>query len=83
MTTSIHISADLLARLDVQASRHGLSRNHFIVQALRQTVENEDSWSEELLDVLRRPLSEEDAQALDTSLAHVRMQRRSKKAPTL
>ena len=76
--TTIHIPEPLLNEVDERAKTLKLSRNRFIVDALRKALAEEPPWSPGFLDALRAftPLdSEHDVAAI------VRENRRSRKNP--
>ena len=82
MPTSVHIPRDLLVAVDRRAKQLGMSRNRLIVRALERDIAGETEWSPEFFEKFS-PLSSEDEEALDETLAAVRTNRRSKKPPTL
>lgn len=78
MPTTIHIPEPLLNEVDERAKTLKLSRNRFIVDALRKALAEEPPWSPGFLDALRTftPLdSEHDVAAI------VHENRRSRKNP--
>ncbi len=54
MPTTIHLTPDLLAAVDQRARDLELTRNRFISESLRRTLENDERWSPALVSELRR-----------------------------
>ena len=52
MATSVHLPGDLLQSLDERAKDLGISRNQYIVRALKKAVAEETTWSHEFLRML-------------------------------
>ncbi len=51
-TTTIHISDDLLGRIDEIVQKKGISRNRYIVQACEKSLEEEErDWPEGFFDL--------------------------------
>jgi len=53
MPTTIHLTPDLLAAVDQRARDLELTRNRFISESLRRTLENDERWSPALVSDLR------------------------------
>lgn len=81
--TTIHIPDPLLEAVDARARARGVSRNRFILEALRRVLLEEATWSPGFLDQLRKPLSRGDAAALERLSAEVVARRSSKPSPDL
>jgi predicted transcriptional regulator len=78
-TTTVHLPADLLQRLDARAAARGVSRNRVIREALEASLGLGDAWPPELVAMLSQPLEAETADALDASLAVVRSRRKNRR----
>ncbi len=52
MVTQVHLRADLLQSVDERAQELGISRNRYIVRALKKAVAEETTWSNEFLRML-------------------------------
>ena len=61
--------------LQRRAQALGVSRNHFIVEALEQRLGTKDVWPAELVRMLERPISARAAKELERSMAVVRQRR--------
>ncbi len=84
MSTTVHIPAGLLSRVDALARVRGVSRNRLVVEALEHELDARDSWPPELADMLSRPLGREAASLLDESLREMRARRTNRRrAPDL
>ena len=79
MAISVHLPAELLARVDERARRLGLSRSRYIVEALRRDAEPGGGWSPGFLAALR-DVTPEDSAAVD-ELEAALPRRRSRKGP--
>lgn len=77
MATSVHIPKDLLDRVDELARRRKMSRNRYIVHALRRAVTDETEWSPAFLDALRQLEPIEGVDELERAV----IARRSSKGP--
>ncbi|GMR23239.1 MAG: hypothetical protein BMS9Abin37_1650 [Acidobacteriota bacterium] len=52
MATTVHLPGDLLQSVDERAHELGMSRNRYIVRALKKAVAEETTWSNEFLRML-------------------------------
>ena len=52
MATTVHLPGDLLQSVDERAQELGISRNRYIVRALKKAVAEETTWSNEFLRML-------------------------------
>jgi hypothetical protein len=82
MPISVHLPADLLARVDERARRLGLSRSGYVTEALRRDTEPAGGWSPGFLAALRS-VDDEIIQAGDELVAALRPRRSRKAAPRL
>ena len=83
MSTTVHIPARLLSRVDARARARGISRNRLIVEALEGSLGARTSWPPELVSMLGQPLDARAASELAASLKAVRARRtRRRKAPS-
>lgn len=53
MSTTIHVSNELLAAVDRRAKDLRLTRNRYIVQALERSLRSETAWSPAFVEELR------------------------------
>ena len=53
MSTTIHLSGDLLAAVDRRAKDLRLTRNRYIVQALERSLRSDTEWSPAFVEELR------------------------------
>jgi predicted transcriptional regulator len=81
VSTTVHIPKKLLEQVDARAKSLGVSRNRLVVEALREKVNARDSWSPELLEMLRTPIDEETVRASHVLENTIRRTRRSRRAP--
>jgi hypothetical protein len=81
VSTTVHLPAPLLARIDERAKELGLSRNRFIVATLYEKVGEPDAWPTEFVGALKRPLSAEAVTAAHEMLHEIESSRRSRKRP--
>ncbi len=75
MTTTIHISDDLLERIDQRARALGTSRNRVIVDAIETSLGPTGTWPPELVRMLEAPVTRRSGDELEKSLAVVRSRR--------
>jgi hypothetical protein len=59
MRKSVHIPPELIEVVDQRAAALQMSRNRFIVRAIRTALGNEEKWSPEFIDALSVPLPDE------------------------
>ena len=82
MATTFHIPDNLLKAVDKRAREQKLSRNRFVIRALKKALEREDSWSPQFLDVLE-DVDDSVAEAVDDMLEAIESRRSSKEPLTL
>ena len=81
MATTVHIPDDLLRAVDERAKRLKLTRNRFVIEALKKALaERDTAWSE---DFVRQLGAQADVDAIDDMLSAIKKQRSSKGAPKL
>jgi predicted transcriptional regulator len=84
VTTTIHISNDLLERIDQRARAMGTSRNRVIVAAIETSLGSTGTWPPELVRMLAAPVDRKSGDEVEKSLAVVRSRRVNRKpAPKL
>lgn len=81
MPTTIHLPPDLLEAVDHQAKDLGLSRNRYIVRALRRALEGEPQWSPQFIRELETARSGEDGREALAEMRAVLAANRLRKAP--
>ena len=82
MATSVHIPKPLLDAVDRRAQALRISRNRLILKALERELQEDPGWSAGFFERLATP----DPALVDATgemLAHIRTNRRSKKAVRL
>lgn len=77
MPTTIHVPDELLSRVDERAKTLKMTRNRYIVEALRKALAEQSEWSPDFLDQLARL---EPVAGVDELLRGVK-QRRTRKGP--
>jgi metal-responsive CopG/Arc/MetJ family transcriptional regulator len=82
MPTSVHIPREVLAAVDRRARSLRVSRNRFILDALRRELARETEWSPGFFESLQG-IDPKDSRALEKSLAAVKASRSSKRPPKL
>jgi predicted transcriptional regulator len=82
MPTTVHIPADLLEAVDRRAKDLKMSRNRFIVEALRRVLDEDTSWSSAFVEALL-DVEPGDERLVDEMMEAIRSSRRSKAAPDL
>lgn len=84
MTTTIHLPADLLESVDHQAKELGMSRNRYIIRALKSALASETRWSPRFIGELEAArLDEEGREALAEMRAVLSKSRTRKDPPEL
>ena len=80
MPTTVHIPEDLLEKVDARASALNVTRNRYVVEALKKAVHEQTAWSPTFLAALDRlhPL-----EGADELLRIIRARRTRKAAPRL
>lgn len=81
MATTIHISDELLSRLDQRARALGTSRNRVILEAIEASLGSNGTWPPELERMLSTPLDPQTADDLEASLEVVRSRRVNRRLP--
>ncbi len=81
MSTTVHLPADLLASVDDQARELGMSRNRYIIRALKRILETETCWSARFVEELAEARSDDEARAALTDLVAGVAANRTRKAP--
>lgn len=77
MPTTIHLPDELLSRVDERAKTLKITRNRYIVEALRKVLADQTEWSPAFLEQLERL---EPIEGVD-DMARAIKQRRTRKAP--
>lgn len=81
--TSVHLPKDLLEEIDRRAAEEGLSRNRYIVEALRASIERETAWSPRLLNMIAEAAEDEESgEAVEKMLQVISSARTRKDAPS-
>lgn len=84
MTTTVHLPADLLESVDHQAKELGMSRNRYIIRALKSALDSETRWSPRFIGELEAArLDEEGREALAEMRAVLSKSRTRKDPPEL
>lgn len=84
MATSVHLPEELLEELDRRAKEVGMSRNRYIVEALRAAILRETSWSPRLLQMLAEAARDEEAsEAVEEMMSAISSGRTRKSPPKL
>ncbi len=81
MSTTIHVSPELLASVDRRAGELGISRNRYIVRALVRAVESETAWSPRLVEELAAARDDPEGQRAMEELVRVVAANRTCKPP--
>ena len=82
MATTFHIPDDLLKAVDERAKEQKLSRNRFVILALKNALESEDSWSPRFLEALDE-VDDSVAETVDDMLDAIERHRSTKKPISL
>ena len=77
MPTTIHLPDELLSRVDERAKTLKITRNRYIVEALRKVLADQTEWSPAFLEQLERL---EPIEGVD-DMARAIKQSRTRKAP--
>ncbi|MYB52412.1 MAG: ribbon-helix-helix protein, CopG family [Acidobacteriia bacterium] len=84
MTTTVHLPADLLESVDHQAKELGMSRNRYVIRALKAALDSETRWSPRFVGELEAArLDEEGREALAEMRAVLAKSRTRKDPPEL
>jgi metal-responsive CopG/Arc/MetJ family transcriptional regulator len=82
VATTVHIPSELLRAVDEQAKRLKLTRNRFIIQALKHALaEQASGWSDDFVRALHSEVADPDA--VDEMLQVIKANRSTKKPPGL
>ena len=81
MATTVHIPSELLEAVDARAKRLKLSRNRFVVEALKNALADRSELTPGFISAISKPLDEGDA--VDEMMQGIKRARSSKKAPKL
>ena len=82
MATTVHIPIELLRAVDERAKRLKLTRNRFVIEALKRALaEQVSGWSDEFVQGLASTTADPDM--VDDLMQAIRSNRTSKKAPGL
>ena len=82
MATTIHLSSELLERVDDRADELGVSRNRYIREALEAALESETRWSSRFLDSLREAGADGELHwTTEEMMREIHSRRRSRKRP--
>ena len=80
MSTTVHLPAELLKRVDERARGLNLSRNLYIRRALERMIEGETRWSGDFLGALEKAAEDKDSHAaIDEMMRSI--SRRTRKGP--
>ena len=84
MATTVHLPGDLLQSVDERAKELGISRNRYIVRALKKAVAEETSWSNEFLRMLDTAAHDKEThREIDGMVEAISAGRTRKRAPKL
>ena len=84
MATTVHLPGDLLQSVDERAKELGISRNRYIVRALKKAVAEETTWSNEFLRMLDTAAHDKEAhREIDGLVVAISARRTRKSAPKL
>ncbi len=84
MTTTIHVPAKLLDRIDSRAKALGVSRNRVILTALEASLAGREDWPPELIAMLTQPPDAKTADLFDATMrAALKRRSRPRRAPRL
>ena len=77
MATTVHIPDELLDKLDERAQAMKMTRNRYIVEALRKALRDESAWSPTFLESLERLEPIEGVDELERAIAGNRTRKRA------
>lgn len=84
MTTTVHLPVDLLESVDRLARELGMSRNRYIMRALKSALDSETRWSPRFVGELEAARSDEEGrEALEEMRAGLSKNRTRKGPPEL
>ncbi|MDE0107708.1 MAG: ribbon-helix-helix protein, CopG family [Bryobacterales bacterium] len=81
MTTTVHLPADLLESIDHQAKELRMSRNRYIIRALRSALDSETRWSPRFVGELEAARSDEEGREALAEMRAVLAKSRTRKDP--
>ena len=81
MPTTVHLPGDLLRAIDKRATEMGVSRNRYIVRALKKAVDEETNWSPAFLRTLEEAARDKDSHAEIHDMVDAIASHRTKKSP--
>jgi predicted transcriptional regulator len=77
MATTVHIPDELLEKLDERAQAMKMTRNRYIVEALRKALRDESAWSPVFLESLDRLEPIEGVDELEKAIVSSRTRKRA------
>ena len=84
MSTTIHLSGELLAAVDRRAQDLRVTRNRYIVRALERSLRDDTEWSTAFVEEIRAARHDpEDRRVLSAMLRAIKANRMSKGPPAL
>ena len=81
MTTTVHLPADLLESVDHQARELGMSRNRYIIRALKSALDSETRWSPRFVSELEAARLDEGGRKALAEMRAVLAKNRTRKDP--
>lgn len=81
MSTTIHLSAELLTAVDHRAKDLKLTRNRYIVRALERSLRDDTEWSPALVEELRAAGDDREGQEVLAEMRRVIAANRTSKGP--
>lgn len=81
MSTTIHLSAELLTAVDQRAKDLKLTRNRYIVRALERSLRDDTEWSPALVEELRAAGDDREGQEALAEMRRVIAANRTSKGP--
>lgn len=81
MSTTIHLSAELLAAVDHRARDLRVTRNRYIVRALERSLRDDTEWSPALVEDLRAVRHDAEHQSVLAEMRRAIKANRSSKGP--
>ena len=84
MPTTVQLPGDLLQSIDERAKELGISRNRYIVRALKKAVAEETTWSNEFLRMLESAAHDKEShREIDDMVEAISAARTRKRPPKL
>lgn len=81
MTTTVHLPEDLLESVDHQAKELGMSRNRYIIRALKSALDSETRWSPRFVGELEAARSDEEGRDALAEMRAVLSKSRTRRDP--